>query len=144
MLRTRTSKITATVAMAAALILTGGAANAAGTAPAPTTIAAPADASTTATGDYYYVCQYPNGSSLTLTDGTIGSCVGASYVQEYLDGRLLQTINVTGDGEVADASPECIVAVTKAGVALARGPLKAGVYLIRISIESAMGQNPCA
>lgn len=109
MLKRRTSKFTATVAMVAAMLTAGGAANAVGTAPASPTATASvnapsADASTTATGDYYYVCQYPNGTSLTITDGSIGSCQGASYVQEYLDGRLLQSLNVTAAGTPATAS----------------------------------------
>ena len=150
MLKSRTSKITATVAMAAAMLVAGGSAQAAGTAPSTSTTsttsaaaAAPAGASTTATGDYYYVCQYPNGTSLTLTGGTIGSCEGASYVQEYLDGRLLQTINVTGAGTPAeDVSISCVVLIASSTAALV-SVVGGGLALVRIAALEATGLNPC-
>ena len=148
MLKRRASKFTATVAMVAAMLTAGGAANAVGTAPASPTATASvnapsADASTTATGDYYYVCQYPNGTSLTLTDGSIGSCQGASYVQEYLDGRLLQSLNVTAAGTPATASILCVVAITSS-VTSAVYSVGAGAFaLVRIAAADAANLNPC-
>lgn len=147
MLKTRASKFTATVAMVAAMLTAGGAANAVSTGPqAPTAAsvaAAPAGASTQATGDYYYICQYPNGSSLTLTGGSIGSCQGASYVQEYLDGRLIQSINVTGAGTPATASIQCVLLIASSTTAIVTGVGAAGFALVRIAAADALGYRPC-
>ncbi len=73
------------------------------------------------TGVYSYNCVLQNGSSYFIKPGTALSTCKGSRLQKYLNGRVVQTIPLTGYGYPANyrafGTPECYIALS-AGLAL--------------------------
>jgi hypothetical protein len=86
---------------------------------------APATVFMPMTGNYEYNCVLSNGSSYFMACGEkLTDCHG-SYLQKYLDGRKLKTVNLTYGGVVATNPPigwtwgtGCILSLAAAGAAL--------------------------
>jgi hypothetical protein len=101
MMRTKFSRILITVAAAAGLTLGGaGVAN-----------ADPA-------GQYTYVCVSTDGSSYTVPQGAALSTCKGSYLQKYINGQHVSSVNLTTSGAIADPNAidmDCLVAVVGTG-----------------------------
>jgi hypothetical protein len=81
----------------------------------------PVVADPTTTGVYSYSCVLQNGSSYFIKPGTALSTCKGSRLQKYINGRLVQTIPLTGYGYPANpkafGTVECYIALS-AGLAL--------------------------
>jgi hypothetical protein len=97
-----------------------------------------------ATGQYEYVCVYPNGASVSLPAGSVADCTGASYLQKYLDGRQLETIALTTAGEPATASIECVIMVARGTIAAIISPVSGAIAIISTVGLDMAGYRPCA
>jgi hypothetical protein len=97
MLKTRKSKVLATLAAAAML-----------------TLAAPVAANAEPSGQYVYNCVGTDGNSYTMASGArMDSCKG-SYLQQYIGGQFIKAIALTTNGTPANISKPsvwCIIAI---------------------------------
>ena len=134
--------IIAAVAVTALLLTGTTAANAGERKPAaPQAVSVGAAASST--GEYEWVCVLGSGNSWSMADGQATTeCVG-TYLQKYLNGSLVEVVNITSGSVEATATIACVLAVTTSLI-LALTPGGGWVWLAKTGARAAIAaSNPC-
>ena len=112
----------------------------------PTAVQSPTSAAVqpASTGEYEYICLGTDGSSYSMASGApLSDCKG-SYLQKYINGQQVDSISLSGNGEVASVPADkvqCVIWLGKTAggmvlgiVVMGAGPFTLAGFLSKVAL----------